>query len=123
MKSIRLPLLLPLAALAIFGFGCKSTPTTPVTEPVPNAVAPVAPTSVAVTPPANAGVSRDVLYARQVLRNLSQANAFRANMLVPTASGLVSTSLDYNRLSGISGTIKVPDANGGTQTADLYASD
>jgi hypothetical protein len=115
-------LIVPLLVLSLFGFGCKKEEPAPVNPPVPNAEAPTA-TSVPVTAPVNVGVSRDVLYARQVLRNLSEANAFRASMVVPTANGIVTTNLDYNRMSGILGTIQIPTADGGKQTADLFASD
>jgi hypothetical protein len=118
----KITYLAPLIILAAFGFGCKST--TAPTPPVPNAVAPVGqPASTAVTNPAPAGVSRDVLYARQVLRNLSQAKTFRATMSVPTAGGQVATSLDYSRDNGIYGTIQIPNAAGGTQSANLFADD
>jgi len=118
----RSPLLVSLLALAVFGFGCK--PAQPQTPPVPNATAPVTqPASVPVTNDAPAGVSRDVLYARQVLRNLSQASTFRASMNVPTANGLVATNLDYNRDTGLYGTIQIPGTSGGSQTANLFAND
>jgi hypothetical protein len=119
---IRSRLIVPLLLIAVFGFGCKKAEPTPATPPVPNAEAPTA-TSVPVTAPVNVGVSRDVLYARQVLRNLSEANAFRASMVVPTANGIVTTSLDYSRANGILGTIQVPTADGGKQSADLFAND
>jgi hypothetical protein len=110
-----------LLSLALLGFGCKQ----PETQPqVPNAVAPVdgsgstqAPTS----QPAP-GVSRDVLYARQVLRNLSQANTFRAAMVVPSAGGIINTTLDYNRANGLIGKVTLP-TTAGPQTAELYAND
>jgi hypothetical protein len=112
-----------LLALALTGFGCKSTEQPASNQPaVPNAAA-TDTGSVAVSAPAANGVSRDVLYARQVLRNLSQANSFRASMTVPTASGPVSTNLDYNRTTGLSGTIQIPDGAGGKQSADLYVND
>jgi len=54
---------------------------------------------------------------------LSQAKTFRAVMNVPTANGQVATSLDYNRDSGLYGTIQIPSAGGAAQSANLYASD
>lgn len=108
----------PLLTLALFGWGCRK----PVkTEPIPNAVAPSnapAPN----TEPTPQGISRDVLYARQVLRNLSEARAFRAAMVVPSAGGIINTNLDYNRASGLIGRITIPTSDG-PQTAELYANE
>lgn len=121
MKRSRL--LLPLLALSLFGFGCKKTET----PPVPNAVAPIdgasaAQTSAKTEPAANPGVSRDVLYARQVLRNLSQAATFRASMVVPSAGGIINTTLDYSRADGLMGKVAIP-TDAGSQTAELFAND
>lgn len=108
-------------SLALLGFGCKK----PEAQPqVPNAVAPVD-GSGSITPTAEqaaAGVTRDVLYARQVLRNLSQANTFRASMVVPSAGGIINTQLDYNRTNGLMGKVTLPTSSG-PQTAELYAND
>ncbi len=115
-------LLLPLLGLALVGFGCRQPETSP---QVPNAVTPInggntqTPTANA---PTDAGISRDVLYARQVLRNLNQASAFRASMVVPSAGGIINTVLDYNRLNGLIGRVTVP-TDSGPQTAELYAND
>ena len=120
----RVYLVAPLLAVALFGFGCKSTDKP--SDQVPNAVSPVdsgAKASVPVVNPTPVGVSPDVLYARQVLRNLSQANTFRASMIVPTATGRVSTNLDYNRDGGLYGSIEIPGENGTTQSANLFAND
>ena len=117
-------LLAPLFAIALFGFGCKNTDKP--ADQIPNAVSPVdanGRASVPVPETAPVGVSQDVLYARQVLRNLSQANTFRANMNVPTANGRVATNLDYSRTGGLYGSIEIPDTNGGTQNANLFAND
>ncbi len=114
----RLALLVPLLALALAGFGCKQEEPKPAT--VPNAVTPTADTKVTQETPQ--GVSRDVLYARQVLRNLSQAKAFRAGMIVPSASGRITTNLDFNRDIGMSGRIELPTTQG-IQTADIYATE
>ncbi|MEI7512648.1 MAG: hypothetical protein WCK01_04290 [Candidatus Uhrbacteria bacterium] len=117
-------LIAPLLTIALFGFGCKSTEA-PAPQ-IPNAVVPndSAPVSVPVpTSTTPVGVSPDVLYARQVLRNLSQANSFRASMKVPTANGRVATNLEYSRTGGLSGSIEIPGDNGATQTANLFAND
>lgn len=115
-------LLLPLLALSLFGFGCKKTET----PPVPNAVAPIDGAAAAQTPTTdektNPGVSRDILYARQVLRNLSQASAFRASMVVPSAGGIINTVLDYNRINGLLGKVTIP-TDVGPQTAELFANE
>lgn len=109
----------PLLALALFGFGCRKPDATQ--PPVPNAATP----SNLPTPASEAtpqGVSRDVLYARQVLRNLSESRAFRAAMVVPSANGVINTNLDYNRLTGLIGRVTIPTADG-PQTAELYANE
>ncbi|MCK9361272.1 hypothetical protein M0Q28_03505 [Patescibacteria group bacterium] len=118
-KSI---LLASFIGLSLFGFGCrKPEPTQP---QVPNAVAPI--NGVTQTPgtatPVEPGISRDVLYARQVLRNLSQATAFRASMVVPSAGGIINTVLDYNRVNGLIGRVTLP-TDAGPQTAELFAND
>ncbi len=113
-------LLAPLLVLALTGFGCKKAE--PAQAPVPNAAAPVNSANPAV-PEAAAGVSRDVLYARQVLRNLSQAKSFHASLIVPSASGRINTTLDFNRLTGMLGRIDVTATDGATQTAQLFASE
>ena len=117
MKMKRLSYLLPVLAIALFGLGCKSPERKG--EPVPNAAAPSGlPTPDADLPPQ--GVSRDVIYARQVLRNLNDAKSFRVAMLVPSAAGVINTTLDYNRVNGLLGKVTVP-TDQGAQTAALYA--
>ncbi len=112
-------LILPLLALALFGFGCKKQDRQG--EPVPNASAPVeSGVSADGQSAAPQGVSRDVIYARQVLRNLNEARSFRVAMLVPSAAGVINTTLDYNRTTGLIGKVTIP-ASDGTQTAELYA--
>lgn len=114
--------LLPLLAIALFGLGCKSPERQG--EPVPNATAPngsgEAASGQQAEPPQ--GVSRDVIYARQVLRNLNEARSFRVAMLVPSAAGVINTTLDYNRVNGLIGKVTVP-TDQGAQTAELYANE
>ncbi len=111
---------LPLLAIALLGLGCKSPERQD--QPVPNAIAPgesgEAPNDGQATPPQ--GVSRDVIYARQVLRNLNDARSFRVAMLVPSAAGVINTTLDYDRINGLLGKVTVP-TDQGAQVAELYA--
>lgn len=112
--------LLPLLAIALFGLGCTSPDRRG--QPVPNAAVPgesgEAPNGQQADTPQ--GVSRDVIYARQVLRNLNEARSFRVAMLVPSAAGVINTTLDYDRINGLLGKVTVP-TDQGPQTAELYA--
>ncbi|KAA0206374.1 hypothetical protein EDM68_02630 [Candidatus Uhrbacteria bacterium] len=111
--------ILPLIAVAVLGIGCKQPERQG--QPVPNAGVPTES-----TPGANGqteamqGVSRDVIYARQVLRNLNEAQSFRVAMLVPSAGGVINTTLDYHRTNGLIGRVTIPTTEG-AQTAELYA--
>lgn len=109
-----------LLTLALLGFGCKKPDPQPT---VPNAAVPADNSAAVPTPNQPApGISRDVIYARQVLRNLSQASSFRASMVVPSAGGIINTTLDYSRANGLIGKVTLP-TNAGPQTAELYATD
>jgi hypothetical protein len=116
--NTKYALIFPLLALTILGIGCKKA------EAPSDSNSPTSPVDTTINDQAEAptGVSRDVLYARQVLRNLNQAKSFRAAMIVPAAAGTINTTLDYDRVNGLMGKVTLP-TDGGQQVAELYAND
>lgn len=118
MRSVgRRFLLGSLALLALGGFGCKKTPTYDYSTALNNLRAP---TRGAITQP-SAPVTPETANAfdevRRVVENLSQADSFRAHLILPTTDGSATGELEFEKEEGFHGTLQFP----GALRTELYA--
>ena len=110
-----LPQIFLISALVLFGFGCKKD--RPITQPsiqinssstaIPSPKKPSTPTPI---PPVATGPSAEVIYLRQVIKNLLQIRSFRASMIIPSSDGTVSGEIEFVRQVGLRGSLSLPGA-------------
>ncbi|MSR85068.1 hypothetical protein EXS71_01335 [Candidatus Uhrbacteria bacterium] len=109
--------------LTLFGFGCKKDtamnkasinsfdqPATTSTQPIKKPTTPTQPTPAAPAP------SSDILYLKQVMKNLLQVRSFRASMSVPSTDGTLTGEIEFVRQGGLHGTLNLP----GQITSEVY---
>jgi hypothetical protein len=120
MSAYRLPVLaLVIAALAIGGFGCKKKNESRLVIPKPLTVRGAATVPVTeLEPPgpprpedADGYIPPEVLYLRQVIRNFTQVQSFRATMTVPTDAGTARGEVEFARARGLHGTLTLPTSD------------
>lgn len=128
MISFRFPLFLGLSALLLFsGFGCKKSP--PPFKPQSLDLRVLTPTQNNAAPHKNpvtesetqkitaSQIAPEIIYVRQILRNLTKTKSFRASMIIPTAQGTAKGEVEFSKDKGFHGTLQLPS---GTST-EIYA--
>lgn len=66
--------------------------------------------------------SPDIIYLREVMRNLSQAETFRAKVGVPVQGGEADISVDFNKSIGMYGRMRI-DIDNELTISDVFLSD
>jgi len=126
--------LLAFGAIALLGIGCKS-PQARLEEriqlakeqAIPSVTTPdVATTTETAPTPAPAGSeapepSADIVYLRQVMRNLGQATAFRAVIDVPVQGGTADIAVDFAAAVGLYGRMRI-DVDNTLTISDVFMS-
>lgn len=69
--------------------------------------------------PKNEPIGPEITYLQQVLRNLSLADSFRANMIIPAAGGPANASIAFKKSVGLYGTIE-GQADSGKNKAEVF---